>query len=212
MAISRRLVVTGSILGATAVILVTLTLRPVFLAISVRNDIAKISKGHFDEGQLRQLAARHHGVVTCHEGQCEGSVYIPNSLFHSLLLAPLTRFNAEVDIVDNRPVRSTLSISDVKYLPPKASGATTMVVVEYESSRYSEPVGDLLVRDGPRGKPPFRLYAVRPESSTLAIARAFKVNVWCLARIGGCSPSQQAPDIWALPPTPIRPWPTANSR
>jgi hypothetical protein len=211
MGISRRFVFTVSILGATAVILATLTLRPVFLAISVRNDIAKISKGHFDEGQLRQWAARHHGVVTCHEGQCEGSVYIPNSLLHSLHLAPLTRFNAEVDIVDNRPVRSTLSISDVQYLG-RASGATTMVVVEYESSRYSEPVGDLLVRDVPKGKLQFRLYAVTPQSSRQAIARAFKINVWCLARIGGCPQSQQAPDIWVLPPTPIRPFPTASSR
>jgi hypothetical protein len=87
-----------------------------------------------------------------------------------------------------------------------------MVIIEYEHSRYSEPIDDLLLRKNPRDKLPSRLYAVTPQSSPQAIARAFKVNVWCLARVGGCSPSQQAPDIWALPPTPIRPWPTANSR
>jgi len=206
MAYSRRYTIACGSVGMLIAALVTLTLRPVFIAISVRNDIAKIRKGHFNEQQLRQWAARHHGDVIFYQGRYNGRVCLTNRLLHALHLAPLTIFDAEVEVADNRPVQSILSISDAQYLPPAASGAGTMVVIEYEPSRYSEPFDDLLVREVPKGKLRFRHYSVTPQSSPPAIARAFKINVWCLARVGGCSPSQQAPDIWALPSTPPVKW------
>ena len=45
MAKSQRYMIAGSIMGILIATLVTLTLRPVFIAISVRNDVAKVRKG-----------------------------------------------------------------------------------------------------------------------------------------------------------------------
>ena len=202
MANSQRYMIAGSIVGVLVATLVALILRPVIIALSVRNDIAKIRKGHFNEEQLRQWAVRHHGDMTLYQGEYYGRVYVTNRLLHLLHLAPLTIFDAEVEIVGNRPVQSSLSISNGQY-GPKPSGGVTLIVIEYEPPEHSFPVHDSLVLRVRKGELLSVTYAVTAESSQQAMARVFEINVWCLARIGGCSPSQLAPSIWALPPTPI---------
>jgi hypothetical protein len=198
MAIPRPHVIAGGMVGIVIVILAVLVLRPVLSAISVRDDVAKIRRGHFDEKQLRQWAARHGGDVWCENGECHGDVDISNRLLHALHLAPLTRFGADVVIVSNQPVQSSLILHDMGSLH-RAAGGTTFVEMVYEPDKTRFPVCDWEVRRGPTSKPPSRRYIVAPQSSPQAINRAFDINVWCLARIEGCSGPQQAPDIWALP-------------
>ncbi len=167
-----------------------------------------MSQNPFNTENLQQWAARRNGTVTCREQRCEGRVEFSNDLLHALHLAPLTRFEAEIVVVDNRAMQSAQSLSDVQYSGAQPSGASTQVVIEYEPSKsFDFPIGDAFVGRGPRGKLPSILYAVTPQSSPRAKAIAFELNSWCLVRIGGCSQSQQAPSIWSLPSTQV----TSNS-
>jgi len=205
MGIPRRYMIGVGTVGVITVVFLVLALRPVVMAISARNDLAKVTRDHLSEEQMRKWASGHHGGVTCDGGRCTGSVYISNRLLHALGLAPLTRFDAEIITDRGQAVQASLSLSDVQYLGA-ASGATTVGIIAYEAKEGSYPIHAPFVLKGlhgPTGKPPLRIYMVTPHSAPQAIARAFEINVWCLARIGGCSPSQQAPPIWALPPTPI---------
>jgi hypothetical protein len=205
MAIPRRFTIAGGIIGAIAVALVGLILRPVLSANSVLDDIRKIDRSHFDANQLREWARRGHGTAVCSEQRCEAEVQILNRLLYALRLAPLTRFNVDFVVIDNRLVQTSLVFSDVQYLG-KATGATTRAVIVWEPSKsFDFPGGEWFVGHGPIGKAPSVFYVVSPQSGSRALTIAQAINVWCLARIGGCSPSEQAPDIWSLPETPIKP-------
>ena len=204
------------------VVLLGLILRPVLSAGSALDDIRRIDRSHFDETQLREWARRHHGTVACREQRCEAEVQLSNRFLYALRLAPLTRFDVDLVVVDNRLAQTPLDLSDVQYVG-KRRGATTQAVVVWEPSKsFDFSSGEWFVTHGPIGKPPSILYVVSPQSGFHAITIAQRINVWCLVRIGGCSPSEQAPDIWSLPETPIKPgasqlWPepirqTSNNR
>lgn len=196
--------VLGGVVGMAAVLLVFIV-RPVISAKSVVGDIVGIDKGGFNAMQLRQWADRHRGSVVCDGQRCQGTVEESNDVLHFLHLAPSTRFSAVMTTVDDHLVQSAFYLSDVNYSPDAASGAATHVVLAYSSSEVTRvlgsPVSGAFVAQGPVGKLPGRLYVVTPESSKASISLAYKINVWCLARIGGCSGPQQAPDIWSLPET-----------
>ena len=205
MAIRRGVIITGGVIVVVAVALLGLVLRPVLSANSMLDEIGTIDRSHFDETHLREWARRHHGTVACSEQRCEAEVQLSNRLLCVLHLAPLTRFNVDLVVVDNRLAQTLVGLSDVQYVGKPTGAATDAVVVWEPSKSFDFPNGEWYVGHGPIGKPPSVLYVVSPQSGSRAIALADGINIWCLARIGGCSPSEEAPDIWALPATPIKP-------
>jgi len=204
MRIPRWCIIAFIVVAALTGSAIVLALRPALSALAVKRDIARIRDGKFDEKALRQWTSKHGGRVTCANGRCEGSIYIANMLLNVLHLAPLTRFDAEVDLANNQPVQIVLSLSDVQYLRG-VSGATTSVVINYQATNGWPGAEDSVVLGGPHGKRPSRSYIVRQGSSQSAVALAFCINPWCLAQLGGCTPNQQAPGIWALPLTTAPP-------
>jgi hypothetical protein len=158
-----------------------------------------MSQGRVGSEELRQWAGRHRGAVTCQDGRCAAEVDLSNSILHRLGLAPLTMFEATVVTVDGQLVETYLSLSDVHSSHGRPAGGSTLLVMEYQPSKVSRHmVGQVYLGHGPIGKPPSILYMATPQAGPRAIAIAHEINVWCLARIGGCSPQQQAPDVWSM--------------
>lgn len=188
--------------GVLVLALIALVIRPVVSAIAVRNSIVGMSQGRFDTAELRRWAKRHRATVTCQDDRCDADVALSNGILHRLGLAPLTLLVAHVAIVRGQLAETSFMLSDVRYSHGRHAGACTLLAMEYEPSETARSsVGRAFVGHGPTGKPPFVSYTVTPQSGPRAIAIARAINVWCLARLGGCAAQQHAPEVWSMPST-----------
>jgi hypothetical protein len=178
-----------------------LVLRPVTVARSLKSDLTRMGGTRISILELEKWAQHQHGDVNCdHEG-C--TVEISNDFLQALRLAPPVRFVAGVTLVEGRVAATSLSLVSVRYDRNRPEGASTLLTIAYEPSRYFR--GRLVepyVRHGPTGKVPQLTYIASPQCDLRAIAAARNIDVWCLARLGGCmTGTQQAPDAWSFAET-----------
>jgi hypothetical protein len=179
-------------------VLAVLILRPVMIANSIRNELRTFQAGSFSSEQLANWAAKHGGSTTCDGGRCEASVSVSNRPLNLLRLAPLTYFDASIVTNNGQLAQTSLRISDLRYAT-RPSGSTTQLLVKFAGTAEGGQSAPLeRVAQEPIGKAPAIVYVASSKSDPHARALAYDMNVWCLARVGGCTGSQQAPTVWAL--------------
>jgi hypothetical protein len=141
--------------------------------------------------------------VLCGEHGC--TVEVENRFLHAIHLGPVTRFVAGASLSDGRVVDTTLFLIAMRGRPSGPIGAQTTLVVAYEPPTYfKETLMEPYVGYGPANNPPNVTCVTTPDLGATALGRAMHINVWCLARPGGClRGKQQAPEVWALPETPM---------
>jgi hypothetical protein len=188
----------GIVIGVVLAVGAAIVLYPVMVANSVLSDVREVGKQPRSEAWLRQWAERHRGNIRCDHSGCVAEVTVSNWLLSRLRLARPALFAATVALNDGALTHVRLTLTDLNY-QARYKGATTSTVVDYAEARNAtaEPTPPKLVQE-PKGKPPTVAYFVSRGAEPRSLALAYKINVWCLARIGGCLDSQQAPEIWAL--------------
>jgi len=186
-----------SVLGLTLITGFAIVLYPFIVARSTLRDLPTTTDQATSEEWLRQWARDHSATMECDGSNCVAEVIISNWLLTRIHLAPPTRFAASVSIDSGKLVKARLSLSDVDYQARR--GASTVMNIDYTGTHHpgATPATPTLWQE-PVGKPPAVVYFVTPEVEPNARDLARSINVWCLARIGGCSRSQQAPELWAL--------------
>lgn len=197
MKTSRSTAIWIALTGMLAVF-VLLVLYPVWVARSLREDLRQVRGGAFPLDELRAWAEGNGGTVTCTDGRCYATVTIGNRLLSILNLAPATEFVASITTDGGKLVQTGLVLSDLDYSSAR-KGATTQLLVDFSGAGALGPRTDRPhLGQEPIGKPPAVSYVVTPSSSAREVALAYKIDLWCLARIGGCLPAEQAPAVWAL--------------
>lgn len=173
-------------------------LYPVVAAHSVLYAVRDVGRQPTSEAWLRQWAAKHGGRIRCDHSDCAAEVEVSNWLLSRLRLARPTLFAATVALNDGKLTHVRLTLTDLNY-QARYKGSTTSTVVDYTEERHPGPgVAPPRLVQEPVGKPPTVAYVVNSRSERRAVALAYDIDVWCLARIGGCLASQQAPGIWSL--------------
>lgn len=178
-------------------------LYPFMVARSTLRDVPITTDRSTSEAWLRQWAREHSATTKCDGSDCAAEVKVSNWLLARLNLAPPTLFTATISISSGKLVLVRLSLTDLDYQARR--GASTATIIDYSETLDPEakPATPRLVQE-PVGKPPAVVYFVTPEVEPNARELARGINVWCLARIGGCLNSQQAPELWALRKTGVR--------
>ena len=200
MRLPRPFALCAIICAAVTVVIALLILRPVMIANSIRNELRMLQAGPFSAERLGKWAATHGGCTTCDGGRCEASVSVSNRPLNLLRLAPLMYFDASIVTNDGKLAQNSLRISDLRYTT-RHKGSTTQLLVKFNDDgtverSQSAPL-ERVARE-PIGKPLAVVYVATSSSDPHARALAYDMNVWCLARIGGCTGAQQAPTVWAL--------------
>jgi hypothetical protein len=195
---NRVLLRFGIVLGLALIAGAAIVLYPVMVASSVLSDVRRMAGQSMSEAWLRQWAEEHRGSIRCDDSDCAAEVSVSNWLLSRLRLARPTLFATTVVLKGGKLTHVRLTLTDLNY-QARHKGATTSTVVDYTEARHpgSGPTTPKLIQE-PVGKPPTVTYFVTPGAERHALALAYEINVWCLARIGGCLDSQQAPEIWAL--------------
>jgi hypothetical protein len=188
----------GIVVGLVLAAGVAMILYPVMIANSVLGDVREVGKRSTSEAWLRQWTERHRGNIRCDHSGCVAEVSVSNWLLSRLRLARPTLFVATVTLNDGTLTHVRLTLTDLNY-QARYKGSTTSTIVDYTQVSHPRlgPTTPNLVQE-PAGKPPTVAYFVTSEAQPEALALAYEINVWCLARIGGCLASQQAPKIWSL--------------
>jgi len=195
----RRLLIAGLVVVACCCALV---LWPVCVASSLRSELRRMHAGPLPIEQLRIWAGQHGERVTCSAGRCEASVVVNNRFLWRLHLAPGTNFIATVVEEDGQLVETHLWLTDISYIG-RRPGSRTLLIVDYGGSRtHGTGLSVPHVRSGLRTV----TYGIPSTAAPGDLALAFEVNVWCLARIGGCEGEQQAPRVWALRKQQLERW------
>ena len=200
MRLPRPFALSAIVCTMVALVLAALILRPVMVANSLRNEMLEFIEGPFSEQRLREWAARHAATLKCDGTTCEADATVYNWPLHVFGLAPETRFNAEIDTNHGNLAQTVLNLSNISY-SDKPKGAATMLLVHFTRDGDTESkVGAHGVHVGqePIGKLPTVVYSVDLNAAPHNLALAYDINVWCLARIGGCTGPQQAPEVWTL--------------
>ncbi len=200
MRIPRPFALCAFLCALAAVILAALVLRPVVTATLIRDEMRRLRAGSFSVERLNEWATSHAGTVACAGSKCEASVSLSSRPLSVLGLTPLTYFDASIVTIDGKLIQTSLRLSDLRYAT-HPRGATTQLLVDFsDSGTVDSNPGASRVHVGqePIGKPPAVVYVVASNSDAKAIALAYDINLWCLARVGGCAETQQAPKVWAL--------------
>jgi hypothetical protein len=174
-------------------------LRPVMIANSIRNEMREFHAGPFSAERLRKWAADHAGTIRCDGNRCWSDASVINRPLSALGLAPPAGFIASIETNDGKLSQTSIQIiSDPRDGPGRAS--TQLLVHFTDKGAIESKLGAHGVHVGqePIGRPPAVVYSVDLSAAPHDIALAYDINVWCLARVGGCTGDQQAPGVWAL--------------
>jgi len=188
----------GVVLGLLVLGCAAAILYPVVIAKSLISEVQTIERHPISEVWLRQWAEEHGGTYLCDDIGCQVEVEVYNSFLSTLRLARPAGFIAVVALEEGRLARVYMFLSDLNY-DARPVGATTSTAIDYTSVREpGSPPSDPEVSEPPRGKPPSVKYTVTSSAEPHDLVLAYKLNVWCLARVVRCADSEQAPEIWAL--------------
>ena len=200
MRIPRPFALCAIVCAIAALVLVGIFLRPVVIANSMRNEVREFREGPFPAERLRKWATDHSGRITCSGSKCEADATVYNRPLHAVGLAPEIMLAVVISTDHGALAQTSLYIYDLS-TPTEAGGAGTMLFVHFaHNGTYESKMGAHGVHVGqePFGKRLTMVYSVDLNAESHATELAYGINVWCLARIGGCSGPQQAPEVWAL--------------
>ena len=185
-----------ALLLAAIFAVVVAALWPVSVASSLRAQLRELEEGPFPKQRLDKWATDYGGTVDCASGVCWAAVRVKNHAMWFLGLVPASEFDAEIRIKDGELVQKSFRLVS----KPNGSDAAviTECIVNFEKLGANAAYHGAHLAEEPVGKPPGVVYSVYLGSTAADTGLAYDINLWCLARIGGCSGAEQAPRLWAL--------------
>jgi hypothetical protein len=170
-------------------------IRPALLARSVTKSIIALEPQQLTKAQVRKWAEQHSGKIYEADQKYSAIVEIDNTILNALHLAPRTRFEAGIQMAGEKPVQASIALHD-----ETRWGASTTIVWAYDpKAMFDFELGEYRLFRNPIGKAPAATLVVNDGlAGDVRNIAGRGLNLKCLARVGGCTGPQQAPEIWSI--------------